>query len=184
MSETSTRAAAIERLYDIIDQVGVAMLTTRQPDEALRARPMRVAEAERGGPIVFLTDETMPKVAEVEAMPEVNVSFADRDRGRYASVSGRAALAHDPERIRKLWKSDFDRWFPQGPADGRLALLEVTVDQAEYWDESATSREGLAGFVRTLVASAGADETSPPRHARFDRSARKRPKTKTPRRPR
>jgi general stress protein 26 len=40
----------------------------------------------------------------------------------------------DTEKMRALWSSGLDRWFPRGLDDPDLALLEVRIDKAEYWD--------------------------------------------------
>ncbi len=37
--------------------------------------------------------------------------------------------------MRALWTSNLKRWFPQGLEHPGLALLEVRIDKAEYWDE-------------------------------------------------
>lgn len=67
----------------------------------------------------------------------VNVSYADPEGQRYVSVSGRAAILHDPARQEKLWRSEFARYFPRGLADPHLALLRVRIESAEYWDVMA-----------------------------------------------
>jgi hypothetical protein len=42
-------------------------------------------------------------------------------------------------------------WFPDGLDDPDLALLKVTVEQAEYWDSSSSMMVHLAGFVKALA---------------------------------
>jgi general stress protein 26 len=37
--------------------------------------------------------------------------------------------------MRELSSTRLERWFPRGLEDPDLALLEVRIDKAEYWDE-------------------------------------------------
>ena len=52
----------------------------------------------------------------------------------YVSVAGVARVTHDPARVQQLWSSGAQTWFPKGPADPDLALLEVRIEHAEFWD--------------------------------------------------
>ena len=38
-----------------------------------------------------------------------------------------------------LWRETWKTWFPKGQDDPDLALLRVTGDQGEYWDNSGAS---------------------------------------------
>jgi general stress protein 26 len=41
----------------------------------------------------------------------------------------------DEGKMRALWTSELERWFARGLEEPDLALLEVRIDKAEYWDE-------------------------------------------------
>jgi hypothetical protein len=42
-------------------------------------------------------------------------------------------------------------WFPNGVDDPDLALLEVQVTKAEYWDSPSSPVVALVGFVKALA---------------------------------
>ena len=65
----------------------------------------------------------------------MSLSYADPRDEDFASISGTARVVHDPARMRALWIPHLKRWFPQGLEHPDLALLEVRIDKAEYWDE-------------------------------------------------
>jgi len=122
----------IERVWDIIEKVGVGMLTTRFP-AGLRARPLEARPERAAGIIWFLTDARSGKDPEIEAEPDVGLVFVDRDERIYLSITARARLEHDVARQRQIWKAT-DRMWWQGPEDPNLRVLRVEPHLAELWD--------------------------------------------------
>jgi general stress protein 26 len=64
----------------------------------------------------------------------VNVVYADPGKDSYVSVSGNARVVDDMARKEQLWSKMNDAWFPRGPTDPDVALVEVQIIQAHYWD--------------------------------------------------
>lgn len=91
------------------------------------------------------------KVSEIARLPKVNVSFADTDNQRYASVSGTGELVRDQQKIEELWKPEFKIWFPKGKDDPEIALLKVNVEKAEYWDSPSSTIGFALSFVSSIV---------------------------------
>jgi general stress protein 26 len=125
------------KLKELLDEFGVAMLTTRTADGQMRARPMAVAEVEPGGTLWFLTDRHSGKVSELEQDGQVVVTM--QSRSRFVSVSGTARAVEDRARVARLWKLEWQVWFPGGKDDPNLVLLRVDGRAGEYWDNSGTS---------------------------------------------
>ena len=121
------------KLVAMIEALEVGMLTTEDENGRLRSRPMATQRAEEGA-LWFFTGKDTPKTEEVKKAAEVNVSFADPGNQVYVSVSGLAKTFHDPAKVRELWSSGAQQWFPEGPEDPRLMILSVEITQAEYWD--------------------------------------------------
>ena len=129
----------IETLYELIEDIKIAMMTTRRPDGRLVSRPMATQERQPDADLWFVTDVESDKVDEVGADPQVNLAYYDSDRWQWVSVSGSARVSTDRARIRELWKPDWKAWFGAvdktrdgGPEDPRLALLLVDVESALY----------------------------------------------------
>jgi general stress protein 26 len=130
------KSAELARLASLVRQMRVAMLTTIEPDGSLRSRPLHTVELDQAGRLWFLTHAHSPKSAEIEAHDhQVNLSYADPRDEDYASISGTARLVRDQEKMRELWMAPLETWFPRGLEDPDLALLEVRIDKAEYWDQ-------------------------------------------------
>ena len=129
----------LAKLYDMIDDLETAMLTTRRPDGHLVSRAMANQKHAPGADLWFVTSETTHKLDELAADPHVNLAyFKDRTR-EWISVAGLARISRDPETIRQLYAPDWKMWFGNGddprfgtPDDPRIALIGVDVQSAVY----------------------------------------------------
>jgi general stress protein 26 len=172
MPKERTAKEDIKKLRKLIKDIRVAMLTTVAQDGALRSRPMASADVEFDGDLWFFTRASSPKTEELMEDQRVNVSFADGEENRYVSVSGRATLVRDRDKVRELWSPFHKAWFPEGKKDPDLALIKVTVDRAEYWDAPASKMVHLAWLTRAALTG----EATTPAEARRDETAAEEPK--------
>ncbi len=143
-------AEGVRKVALMIQGIRVAMLTTTAPDGTLHSRPMATQEAEFDGVLWFFTRTGSGMVDEIRHDSEVNVSYASPEDHRYLSLSGRASLVRDRDRIEELWSPAYRAWFPRGLENPDLALLRVDVRTAAYWDM-------LAGGMVTMPAEPPAD---------------------------
>ena len=151
MDNQAGRDESVKKIGELIKDIEFAMLTTVEEDGTLRSRPMATQQVEFDGDLWFFTKANSPKVDEVEREHEVNVSYASPDDQRYVSVSGRAQLVRDPEKIKELWNPAYKAWFPEGLDDPELALLKINVKQAEYWESSSSAVVHLFGLAKAAV---------------------------------
>jgi general stress protein 26 len=177
MPKERTAKEDIKKLRKLIKDIRVAMLTTVAQDGALRSRPMATADVEFDGDLWFFTRASSPKTEELMDDQRVNVSFADGEESRYVSVSGRATLVRDRDKVRELWSPFHKAWFPEGKKDPDLALIKVTVDRAEYWDAPASKMVHLAWLTRAALTGEAATS---PAEARRDETAAEEPKPTLP----
>jgi general stress protein 26 len=145
------RDESIGKLSELIKDIKFAMLATAEPDGTLRSRPMATQQVEFDGDLWFFTGANTPKVYEIERDRHVNVIYAAPDKNVYVSVSGKARLVRDRQKAEQLWNPAYKAWFPKGLEDPDLALIKVSVEQAEYWDSSSSAVVHLAGFVKALA---------------------------------
>ncbi len=126
-------------LYDLIDGIEIAMLTTRRADGSLVSRPMAVQKRTAGTDLWFMTDDETHKLDELVNDPHVNVSFY-KDRTReWVSVSGRAILTRNKDLIHGLYAKDWRAWLGDqggardgGPDDPRICLILIEADRIVY----------------------------------------------------
>jgi general stress protein 26 len=140
----------VDRVWSIIEKVGVAMLTT-QFAGGLRARPLEARPDREAGIIWFLTDVRSAKDDEVAAWPHVCLVFIDVGEKAYLSITGRAETACDPRKAADIWKSTDKVWWPGGPDDPTLRLLQVEPWTAELWDGPSSSVVAAFEFAKARI---------------------------------
>ena len=90
-----------DRIWDIIERVGVCMLTT-QAAGRLRARPLEARPDRKAGLIFAVTDVHSAKQDEIEAAPDVGLVVIDAKAKAYLSITARASLCATPPRSHKF----------------------------------------------------------------------------------
>jgi hypothetical protein len=89
----------------VIGKAGICMMTTHFPD-GLRARPMEARAERKTDAIWFLTDRRGLKDDEIEACPQVCLTFFHAPEKVYLSLTGDASVCRDPERAHALWNKN------------------------------------------------------------------------------
>ena len=139
MTDHAAHAESVKKIADLIKSIDFGMLTTLDAEGRLHSRPMSSnKEVEFDGDVWFFTYASTPKVYEIENKPYVNVAFSDPKTQTYVSLSGRAELVRDQEKIKQLWQPSLKAWFPNGVDEPDIALIKINADQAEYWDSPAS----------------------------------------------
>jgi general stress protein 26 len=139
----------IDRVWDIVEKVGVGMLTTRS-SRGLRARPVEARPDRSAGLIWFVTDVRGSKDDEIESHPDIGLTFIDRDARTYLSLTCRAAVLHDPARAARIWKKTDDIWW-SGPHDPNVRVLRVEPLTAELWDGPASALVAAFEFAKARL---------------------------------
>ena len=152
MSDSPDQNEKIKKLRELIKDIDIGMLTTIDEDGSLHSRPMSTnSQVEFDGDLWFFTYASSHKVTEVEHDRHVNVSFSDPHKQQYVSISGRATLVRDRNKIQELWKPELKAWFPQGVDEPDIALLKVNVDSAEYWDAPSSFVAHTIALVKAIT---------------------------------
>lgn len=146
----SIESGDMRKLGQLIKDIDIAMLTTVDAKGFLRSRPMATQEMSEDGTLFFFMDTASPKVEEIASINQVNLVYSQPDDHRYVSISGRAIVNKNKAKMKELWKPSLKAWFPEGLEDPNLGLLQVTVEQAEYWDYAGTVSE-IIGLAKALT---------------------------------
>lgn len=128
---------AREHLWSMIKDIRIAMFTARHPDNGhLHSRPMTTqnTKLDEDSSLWFFMSRRSDPVADLLKETSVNVVYADPRSDSYVSVSGEAAVVNDLAKKQQLWSKLAEAWFPGGPTDEDLALVEVRITHANYWD--------------------------------------------------
>ena len=125
-----------QHLWKLIKDIKFAMFTTRHGNGHMHSRPMTTQNREIGADesLWFFMWRSGGPVDDLTAEPTVNVAYADPGSDTYVSVSGEAAVVDDQSLKNQFWNKGAEAWFPRGPTDPDLALVQVQIIHAHYWD--------------------------------------------------
>ena len=136
------------QLWELIKDTRFAMFTTRHRNGHLHSRPM-TTQNRRVDEDDSLSRKSEP-VEDLQADETFNVAYANPDRDGYVSVSGTARLVDDATRKQQLWNKAAQAWF-SGPDDPDLALVQVRITHANFWDVKESKLVQLYEMAKAAV---------------------------------
>jgi general stress protein 26 len=146
--------ASREKLWKLIKDIRFAMFTTRHGSNGhLHSRPMTTQNKslDGDGSLWFFLSRKGDPVDDIEADGTVNVVYANPSSDTYVSVSGDAAIVEDAAKKAQLWSKLAEAWFPGGSSDPDLALVQVKIVHANYWDVKESKIVQLLTMARAAV---------------------------------
>ncbi|MBV9043600.1 MAG: pyridoxamine 5'-phosphate oxidase family protein [Alphaproteobacteria bacterium] len=138
----------LAHVWELVEKIGTCMLVTWD-GQSQRARPMSASVKPDEYMIYFLADARREKMEQIEEYPKVLLTFADTGGQKYVSVSGRAVVSNDREKIKDLWSPFAKAWWDSAD-DPNIRVIAVSPDAAELWDSPGT----LIATVKMLTAAA------------------------------
>lgn len=142
---------AVETLKEKIKDIKFTMLTTLEPGGHFHTRPMSTHDMDADGTLWFLTYRDSTKVQEVMQDSHVSLSYSDHGSDTYVAIAGKANMVNDRQKIRDLWNDGLKAWFPNGPDDPNISLLQVKPVKAEYWDRPGGKMVTLFEMVKAAI---------------------------------
>ncbi|HEV7577831.1 MAG TPA: pyridoxamine 5'-phosphate oxidase family protein [Caldimonas sp.] len=154
MNDMNDKGAARDKLWTMIKDIRFAMFTTRHGSNGhLHARPMATQNRslEADDSLWFFMSKQGDPVRDLKTQPMVGVVYANPSSDTYVSVSGTAAMLEDSAKKRQLWSKSAEAWFPGGPTDPDLALVQVQIIHANYWDVKESKLVQLFAIAKAVV---------------------------------
>lgn len=138
---------------ELVQGIRFAMFTTQNLDGGLSSRPLTVQEMNADGELYFLMSGTSTLAEEIRAHRNVNATLTKPESSIYVSMQGNAWITHEQEKIAELWGPSAQAYFPRGPQDPDIALLNMHVETAELWDSPSSKIIQAWKFAKAIVAS-------------------------------
>jgi general stress protein 26 len=139
----------LSRIWDVIERVGVAMLTTHFAG-GLRARPVEPRLDRAAGIVWVVTDRRSDKEHEIEAEHDVGLVVVDAKERAYLSLTARAEVLPDHAKAAEVWRFTDNLWW-HGPDDPNVCVLRLTPLTAELWDGPASAAVAAFEFVKARL---------------------------------
>ena len=154
----------LQKLYELVQEIEIAMMVTRRPDGHLDSRAMATQRQAAGADLWFVTTEGSGKIKEIEGDPHVNLSFYNSKTREWISVSGLAKISRDRQKIRELYAPDWKAWFAEEgdprhgtPDDPRMVLIGVDVHAAVFFEVDKPRPVVLYEMVKGFVTGSMPD---------------------------
>jgi general stress protein 26 len=125
-----------EVLWDLISETRFCMLAHRHADGSLHSHPLTTMNRELGedGALYFFVSRSTELGQRLAQDGNVNLSYGNVDKDTWVSVTGTAGVLEDLQKKKELFGPMAKAWFPGGPEDPDLELVQVRVSEAEYWN--------------------------------------------------
>ena len=151
-------ASELDTLYELVQDLETAMMTTRRTNGHLRSRAMATQKRAPGADLWFVTCDGSAKLVDLAHDPHVNLSYYRNRNREWVSVSGVATITRDRRIIRELYQPDWKLWFDDdgdprhGTADDpRMVLIGVTIHAAEFLEVNKSQPVLLFELVKGWV---------------------------------
>ena len=150
MSDTTSDQ---QTLWALIRDIKFGMLTHRHGNGMLHSFPLTTQNKsiDEGAALYFFISSKSELVQTLQQDNNVNVSYTDPGDDRYVSVSGEARISEDAAKKEALWSPMAKPWFAGGVTDPDLALLEIGISHAEYWDVKESKMVQLAKMAKAAI---------------------------------
>jgi general stress protein 26 len=124
-----------EVLWDLIKDTRFCMLSHRHADGSLHSHPLTTQNKalDEGASLYFFVSRKTEVGQRLRQDGNVNLSYANPKDDTWVSVTGMATILEDAQKKKDLFGSIDKAWF-DGADDPDLELVEVRIDEAEYWN--------------------------------------------------
>jgi len=132
----SNTTSDLQTLWDLIKDIKFGMLTHRHSDGSLQGHPLTTQNKsmDENSVLYFFISQKSEMATRLRSDSNVNVSYADTGADNYVSIAGTAQFSDDAAKKEALFNPIVKAWFPGGVTDPDLALLEIRISHAEYWN--------------------------------------------------
>lgn len=123
-------------LWDLIKDTRFCMLSHRHTDGTLHSHPLTTQNKDLGedGCLYFFVSRSSEVGQRLQQDGNVNLAYANVEKDTWVSVTGTARISEDMQKKKELFNVMAKAWFPGGVDDPNLELVEVKIEEAEYWN--------------------------------------------------
>jgi len=149
----TSKATDHDTLWNLIKDIKFGMLTHRHADGMLHSHPLTTQNKsmDEGSVLYFFISASSEIALRIQADGNVNISYSDPGADSYVSISGTAQVVNNLATKERLWSPMAKAWFPGGPTDEDLALLEVRIVHAEFWDVDDSKMVQLIKMAKAAI---------------------------------
>src|SRR5690606_37542209 len=122
-----------QKIRSLINEPKTVMLATRLHKAPFAVCPMTLLQMDEQGDLWFFTSKESEHFTNIAHDNRVQILYTDEQNQTYLSIFGNATHIVDQNKVEELWNPMLKNWF-DGKQDSNLALLNVNMEKACYWD--------------------------------------------------
>ena len=160
-------AKSHEVLWDLIKETRFCMLSHRHADGTLHSHPLTMQNKalDEGASIWFFVSVKTEVGTRLRQDGNVNLAFANPKDDTWVSITGSARVVEDLAKKKELFDSAIDKAWFKGAEDPELELVEVSIEEAEYWN---VKENKLLQLLKMATAAATGKKPKLGEHAELD----------------
>lgn len=125
---------AVKKIKDLVEDIKFCMFCTKVTNLPFKTRPMTTMDVDDDGNLWFFSNTVSDKNDEIKTNDIVQLLYAKNADSEFLTITGRAEISKDRQKIDELWTSMVKAYFPDGKDDPDLSVIKVIPDEAYYWD--------------------------------------------------
>lgn len=151
---------AIDKMKELCDKNKTCYFCTRsQADLPMAVRPMSVQQLDDAGHFWFLSANDSHKNQEIRGDNTVQLLFQGSAHSDFFTVSGKATISTDKQKIKELWEPIIKTWFTGGVDDPRITVIQVTPETGYYWDNKHGNAVALVKMAAGAIMGKTLDDS-------------------------
>jgi len=140
----------IKKLKELAEDISVCMFCTHSEEHLFETRPMGTQKIDDDGNFWFLSAVNSDKTFEIKNDSDVQLIYSKVSDSHYLSVSGKATISKDRQKIEELWNKLAEAWFKGGKDDPNLSVIKVAPTDAYYWD---TKNGKMVSLIKIAISA-------------------------------
>lgn len=143
---------AAKKIKELVNSAKTCFFCTNKvPGDEFTTRPMSVQKIDDNGNLWFLSANDSHKNEELQADKNVQLLFQGSSYSDFLSITGKATVSTDKQKIKELWEPVLKTWFTEGENDPRISVIKVEPEEGYYWD---TKHGAAVSFAKRLIGAA------------------------------
>ena len=147
--------AAVEKLRELTGEGSTCMFASGLGSVPFHVCPMAVQQVDKDGCLWFFSGDSSVHNRLLGVDRRAQLIFCNPDKIEYVAIYGETDISRDRVKIRELWNTMAEAWFPEGEDDPDLTLIRMRPALVHYWD---TENGKLVTYAK-ILASAVTGET-------------------------
>lgn len=132
----------LQKMRALIANSSIFMMATNLKKIPFSVCPMTLQEMDEQGDLWFFTSKDSDHFRAIGHDDRVQLIESNEKDQQYLSIYGNATHIIDNKKVNHLWSSKLNTWF-KGQDDPNLALININMEIAYYWDNNESKLVSL-----------------------------------------